>query len=104
MCAASSLRFQMNIGTALPLIVVADADPEIREAVAGFMSARGYHVETCGDAATANALLVSQNVDVLIADLAMRDVDGVDVLAFARSAAPATRVIAIASNASVRER
>lgn len=104
MCAASSLRFQTDVGMTQPLVVVADADPEVREAVAGFMSARGYRVEAVADASAANALLVSHKVDVVVADLALRGDDGVDVLAFARSAAPATRAIATASNASVRER
>ena len=106
MGAAPSLQIRMKPGAAdsPPVIVVADRDVEIREAVAGFMSARGYRVELAGDAETATALLQRQPVDVLISDLALRGDDGVDVLAFARSAAPSTRAIALASNASARER
>lgn len=96
----------MNLGVAdsLPVIVVADRDAEVRDAVSSFMSARGYHVETAGDAATVANALVSQRVDVLLSDLAMRAADGADLLAFAHEAAPATRVVAMASNATPRER
>ncbi len=96
----------MNLGIAapLPLIVVADRDAEIREAVAGFMSARGYEVAPAADAETAVGLLLGRKIDVLISDLALRGTDGVDLLTLARTTAPATRSIAIASNAGARER
>jgi CheY-like chemotaxis protein len=87
-----------------PVIVVADRDAEIREAVAGFMSARGYEVEPAADAETAMAVLRSRKVDVLISDLMLRDRDGVDLLTRVRATTPTTRCIAIASNASARDR
>lgn len=96
----------MSLGIAAPppLIVVADRDAEIREAVAGFMSARGYEVEAAADAETAADLLLGRKIDVLISDLALRASNGVDLLTLARTTAPTTRSIAIASNASARER
>jgi CheY-like chemotaxis protein len=96
----------MTLGSAGPgsVIVVADRDAEIRDAVASFMSARGYEVEPAADAETAAALLRSRKVDVLISDLALRGGDGVDLLTLARTTTPTTRRIAIASNASARDR
>jgi CheY-like chemotaxis protein len=87
-----------------PVVVVADADAEIRDTVAGFMSARGYRVEAAADPDAAAGLLVGRKVDVLIADLAMRDRRGIELLTFARASAPATRSIAIAADATARDR
>lgn len=81
-----------------PLVVVADGDVEIRDAVSGFVSARGYRVEPAADAEAAARLLLTNAVDVLISDLAMRSADGVGLLAFARASAPMTRSIALAAN------
>jgi len=86
------------------MIVVADRDPEIRDTVTGFMSARGYAVEPAPDVATAAGLLLTHKVDVLISDLALRADDGTDLISLARASAPTTRTIAIAANASARER
>ncbi len=94
----------LGISEPTPVIVVADRDPEIREAVTGFMSARGYEVEPADEIATAMALLTTRKIDVLISDLALRDDAGVELQMLAREAAPQTRNIVIASNASVRER
>jgi len=81
-----------------PLVVVADGDVEIRDAVSGFVSARGYRVEPAADAEAAARLLLTNTVDVLVSDLAMRSADGVGLLAFARVSAPMTRSIALAAN------
>jgi CheY-like chemotaxis protein len=81
-----------------PLVVVADGDVEIRDAVTGFVSARGYRVEPAADAEAATRLLLTNTVDVLVSDLAMRSADGVGLLAFARVSAPTTRSIALAAN------
>jgi CheY-like chemotaxis protein len=89
---------------AAPVIVIADRDAEIRDAVRGFMSARGYRVEPAADADTAAGLLRSREVDVLISELALRAADGSDLLAVARDAAPATRRIAITADITPRER
>ena len=81
-----------------PLVVVADGDVAIRDAVADFVSARGYRVEPAADAEAAARLLLTKTVDVLVSDLAMRGADGVGLLAFARVSAPTTRSIALAAN------
>jgi CheY-like chemotaxis protein len=81
-----------------PVVVVADGDAELRHTVTGFVSARGYRVESAADAEIAAGLLLDNEVDVLISDLAMRSAGGVDLLSFARDLAPTTRRIAIAAN------
>jgi CheY-like chemotaxis protein len=93
----SELAAQLLTGVP-PLVVVADGDVEIRDAVSGFVSARGYRVEPAADAEAATRLLLTNTVDVLVSDLAMRSADGVGLLAFARASAPMTRSIALAAN------
>lgn len=87
-----------------PLIVIADRDASVRDAVHSFMSARGYRVESAGDVESAAGLLASYNVEVLISDLALRGADGVDLLSIARASAPATRRIALTADTSPRDR
>jgi CheY-like chemotaxis protein len=87
-----------------PVLVVADADAEIRETVSGFMSARGYRVEPAADVDAATELLTARKVAVLISDLAMRGDGGSDLLSLARAWAPTTRTIAIAADLTTRER
>jgi len=86
------------------VLVVADPDAEIRDTVAGYMSERGYQVEPAADVDTAAERLYEGGVDVLISDLAMRGDGGADLLTLARVAAPATRMIAMATGLTPRER
>src|SRR3954465_1402480 len=87
-----------------PTLLLADGDGDLRNSVAGFMSARGYLVQHTASGAEAADLLVSRSIDVLVADLAVRDKGGLELLAFARESAPATRSIVIGSDPSGRER
>ncbi|HEX8110794.1 MAG TPA: response regulator [Kofleriaceae bacterium] len=98
------LRTDLGVVNPPPVIVIADRDAETRETVRGFMSARGYRVEPASDVDTAAGLLRSRNIDVLITELALRGPDGTDLLSLAHASAPATRRIAIAADATVRER
>jgi CheY-like chemotaxis protein len=94
----------LDLARVMPVLVVADADAELRDTVSGFMSARGYRVEPAADGDAASELLVARNVAVLISDLAMRGHGGVDLLSLARAAAPTTRTVAIAADLTPRER
>jgi DNA-binding NtrC family response regulator len=55
----------------------------------------GYLVETCTDSSQAVTHLTEQRFDVLVTDLKMPGVDGLDVLAFTREHSPSTKVIVI---------
>ncbi|MET0793190.1 MAG: response regulator [Polyangiaceae bacterium] len=87
-----------------PTLLVADADGDLRNSVAGFMSARGYLVQHTASGIEAADVLISRSIDVLVADLAMRDKGGLELLAFAQRSAPSTRSIVIGSEPSGRER
>lgn len=100
------MRVTANAGIAAgaPLIVIADRDDEVRETISGFMSARGYRVERAADASTAERLLRSKSVEVLISDLELRSDDGLALIALARASAPRTRSIALAADGSPHHR
>jgi CheY-like chemotaxis protein len=51
----------------------------------------GFLVETCTDSSQAVARLTEQRFDVLVTDLKMPGVGGLDVLAFTREHCPATK-------------
>ena len=87
-----------------PVLVVADPDAEIRDTVSGYMTERGYRVERAADVDAAAELLHDGGIDVLISDLAMRGGGGADLFTLARIAAPTTRMIAMASGLTPRER
>jgi DNA-binding NtrC family response regulator len=55
----------------------------------------GFQVETCTDSSQAVTRLTEQRFDVLVTDLKMPGVGGLDVLAFAREHCPSTKVIVI---------
>jgi CheY-like chemotaxis protein len=83
-----------------PIIVVADADPQIRDTISAFLAARGFQVEPAADADIVTGLLSTRKVDVLIADLAMRGAGNVDLLTLARAMSPTARTVGITSDMS----
>ncbi len=57
-----------------------DDDHDARELAALALAERGAYVATAPDAATALDLLGTRDIDVLVADLAMPDIDGYGLL------------------------
>jgi DNA-binding NtrC family response regulator len=55
----------------------------------------GFLIETCTDSNQAVTRLTEQHFDVLVTDLKMPGVGGLDVLAFTREHSPSTKVIVI---------
>ncbi len=60
--------------------LVVDDDHDARELAALALAERGAYVATAPDAATALDLLGTRDIDVLVADLAMPDIDGYGLL------------------------
>jgi CheY-like chemotaxis protein len=85
-------------------LLVADTDTDLRQSMAGFMSARGYLVEQTSTSGEAADVLMSLPIDVMIADLGVPDRGGMELLEFARQSAPTTRSIAIGRDLSDRQR
>ena len=62
-------------------VLVVDDKPQIVRALAINLRARGYEVCTAGDGADALRLAATHQPDVVILDLGLPDLDGVDVIA-----------------------
>jgi two-component system KDP operon response regulator KdpE len=62
-------------------VLVVDDEPQIVRALTINLRARGYEVCTAGDGADALRLAASHQPDVVILDLGLPDLDGVDVIA-----------------------
>ena len=60
-------------------ILVVDDEPAIVRAVAAALRARGYAVQTAGTGAEALDVAVRQPLDVIILDLGLPDLDGIEI-------------------------
>lgn len=75
-------------------ILVVDDEAIVLKMVRAILSSRGHRVITVDRGTKAQHLLETQAVDVLITDLSMPDLHGVDLLTFARRSHPHVRRIA----------
>ncbi|SDK83168.1 two-component system, OmpR family, KDP operon response regulator KdpE [Lentzea albidocapillata subsp. violacea] len=62
-------------------VLVVDDEPQIVKALRINLSARGYHVLTAYDGKTALSVAVEGKPDVVVLDLGLPDIDGVEVIA-----------------------
>src|SRR5215211_9351314 len=60
-------------------VLVVDDEPAIVRAVAAALRARGYAVQTAGTGAEALDVAVRQPLDVIILDLGLPDLDGIEI-------------------------
>ena len=61
-------------------ILVVDDEPQILRALRITLRARGYEVETAPDGATALDLAATKHPEVIVLDLGLPDLDGVQVI------------------------
>jgi len=76
-------------------ILVADDHKNTRLTLGTIMRRSGHEVETAGTGTAALQLLNSNRFDIVITDLRLGDIDGMEVLSRARANAPETEVIVI---------
>ena len=86
-----------------PVIVVADDDPALRDAVAKTLTRAGYQVVPAPDGAAALEVVRSQPVQVLLADLRMPALDGLELLRATKSIAPEVEVILITGHGGIED-
>ncbi len=82
-------------------ILVIDDERTLRESCKSVLEADGYRVEVCGRGADALQLVQRRRYDIILTDLYMSDVTGMDLLKAAVEAAPGTIVIVMTGNPSV---
>jgi DNA-binding NtrC family response regulator len=84
-----------------PLLVVVDDEQGILDVVSRFARRTGYDVETCCNGRDAVTLLRSRRADLVMVDLRMPDVGGLDVLRAIREIDPRCQALLMTGYASV---
>src|SRR5262245_44531458 len=82
-------------------ILVADAEPGVRESLAAVLRDAGYDVETAADGRAAIAALEARDFAIVVTDLRMPGADGLAVLHRAREISPQTLVLVMTAHGSV---
>jgi two-component system response regulator HydG len=84
-----------------PLLVVVDDEQGILDVVSRFARRAGYDTETCSNGRDAIALLQARRADLVMVDLRMPDVGGLDVLRAIRDIDPRCQAVLMTGYASV---
>jgi len=87
----------------MKLLLVED-DPSMRSTLERALSRRGLQVATCGDGALALAAWQAATPDVVVLDLSLPNLDGLQVLAQARRAGLSTPVLILTARGTVGDR
>ena len=82
-------------------ILVVDDDLSMREFLELMLAREGYHVDTAPDGREALARAAADSYDLIITDIRMKDVDGIEVLKGIKASRPETVVVLISAFASV---
>ncbi len=82
-------------------ILVIDDDPVIREAATDVLTGEGYIVKTAPDGATGLSLISDRAFDLILVDLVMRGIDGMEVLRSVRADDPDAVVVVITAHGTV---
>lgn len=82
-------------------ILIVDDEPRILLLMKGLLKANGYEVETAKDGAAALEIVKAGVVDIVVTDLRMQPMDGMELFREVRAASPDIPVILLTAYASV---
>ena len=82
-------------------ILVVDDEYQVRETLAGFLSAKGYLVDAADSGSCALELMKEKTYDLVLSDLVMKDIDGLDLLKESKTKYPESPFLLITGYASV---
>ncbi|MGC1216470.1 MAG: response regulator [Phormidesmis sp.] len=82
-------------------ILVADDEKSIRLTISQALASQGYEVATATDGKTALEKMESMPVDLLLLDISMPGMDGIEVLKKAIAQRPSLKVVMISAHGSV---
>jgi len=82
-------------------VLVVDDEPEVRQVLLEFLSSRGYDVSVASGGAEAVALVESTRPDLVLLDVAMPGMDGVETLKRIVAIDPELAVIMVTANADI---
>ncbi|HTG82452.1 MAG TPA: sigma-54 dependent transcriptional regulator [Geobacteraceae bacterium] len=81
-------------------ILIVDDEAPSREALSLLLKSAGYEITGAGTGLEAFELLAGRSFDIIITDLFLPDLNGIDILKRAKSLSPITEVILITGHAS----
>ena len=82
-------------------VLVVDDEPEVRQVLIEFLSSRGYDVIPASRGAEAVAIVERDKPDLVLLDVTMPDMDGVETLQRINAIAPDLAVIMVTANADI---
>jgi CheY-like chemotaxis protein len=82
-------------------VLVVDDEPEVRQVLVEFLSTRGYDVVPASRGAEAVAIVEMDKPDLVLLDVSMPDMDGVETLRRINAIAPDLAVIMVTANADI---
>jgi len=82
-------------------ILIIDDDPNLRKTLSDILKVKGYEAFTAENGEKALAFLRTNPVDLLLIDLALPDMSGLDVLSKAKTDFPAMAAIILTGNATI---
>jgi DNA-binding NtrC family response regulator len=81
-------------------ILLIDDEEPVREAMSLLLKSAGYRINSCGSGKSAFQLLANEQFDIVITDLFLPDVNGIDILKKVKELSPVIEVILITGHAS----
>ena len=82
-------------------ILVVDDEPEVRLVLTEFLESRGYEVTAAGSGAEALAMVDAAKPHVVLLDVSMPDMDGMETLKRLAASNPGLPIIMVTANADV---
>lgn len=83
-------------------ILIVDDEIHVREGLSELLQQEGFHVETAGNGKEALALSVNKKFDLMISDIKMPEMDGMQLLDNVQKANPDIRVIMVTAFGDVQ--
>src|ERR1043165_4670487 len=83
-------------------VLIVDDDEAHAQAVAETLRRVGYDCTVAGSGERAVALIESQTFDVVVTDLMMGDIDGLEILRKSKAELPDAEVIVLTGHASIK--
>jgi CheY-like chemotaxis protein len=91
----------MRVAMSPGKVLVVDDEPEVRQVLLEFLSSRGYDVSVASGGAEAVVLVESIKPDLVLLDVAMPGMDGVETLKRIVAIEPHLAVIMVTANADI---
>lgn len=85
-------------------ILIVEDEKDLRESLAEGLRLDGYAIDSCGDGETADELAFSENYDLIILDLNLPKMDGIEVLKNIRKQNKQINVLVLSARAALNDK